>query len=64
MMQQKFGTPIENVGLVGIQFRGTLVLANCLERIAQLLLDIAEQVMEFGFVVMRQQSLRLRRASS
>ena len=58
-MQQQFGTPIKDVGLAGIQFSGPLVLAYRLERIAQLLLDIAQQVMEFGFVVMRQQGLRL-----
>ena len=55
MMQQKFGPPVKHIRFARIQIRGALLLAHSLQRIAQFLLHIAEQMMELGAVIMRDQ---------
>src|SRR6266550_94970 len=46
-MQQKLGTPIEQIQFAWIEFRRELILPNSLDRIPQLALDVAEQVVKF-----------------
>src|SRR2546426_9415252 len=51
-MHQELSSPIEEIGFARVQFRCALVLPHAFERIAQSLLDVAEQVMKFGFVLL------------
>ncbi len=52
-MQQEFSPPIVEIGLAGAEFRGVLVLSNGFERVAQLLLEISEQMMKSRLILWR-----------
>src|SRR5579862_1127879 len=41
-VEKKFGAPIEEIGLAGVEPGGALVLAGRLERVAAFFLDVAE----------------------
>ena len=56
-MGQKVCSPIEQVYFAGVKFRGALVLANRLQWIAKLLLDVAQQVMKRGIARVQTGSL-------
>src|SRR5208337_3982835 len=58
-MNQKLGSPIEQVRFAGVKFRRALILPNRLQWIAELLLDIAQQVMKLGPILMRLGRMRL-----
>src|SRR5438105_1965170 len=52
-MQQELTSPIVEIGLADAEFRGALVLSNGFERVAQLLLEISEQMMKSRLILWR-----------
>ena len=52
-MQQEFRAPVENVRFAWVEFGCALILSNRPQRIAQFLVYLSKQMMQFGVFLMR-----------